>query len=230
MKIILSPTKTMNIKSEYYANLTQPEYYVESEVLRNTLKQYSSEEMKRIFKISEQLSHKVKSFFEDTEIRKSALSLYQGQAFKALELNKWSESDLEYANQHLLILSALYGVLRPSDAVSAYRLDFYTDLDIDLYEFWNSKLCFNEPYYINLASQEFSVLVPNEKLINIHFLESDLSIKSTYAKTARGNMARYIIKNRIDNVSKIKNIVINNYEYDASRSDENNLYYIKKPV
>lgn len=227
MKIILSPTKTMNLKNEYFLEFTKPNYLPESEEIRKIIQSYNLDDIKTKFKVSANLAQKVYSYYHENNIKKSALSIYQGQAFKAMQIDTWSEVELDYAQNHIIILSALYGALRPSDQITPYRLDFFTDIELDLYDYWQRKLVFEEDLYVNLASKEFSSLLPEDKLLNIHFIEADHRVKATYAKTARGNMTKQIIKNRISSLEDLKRINVNDYTYDPKLSDENNYYYKK---
>lgn len=227
MKIILSPTKTMNLTNEYYQEFTKPNYVQESKEIRNIIKTYKLNEIKSIFKVSDNLAQKVFEYYHEDSIKKSALSMYQGQAFKAMQIDLWTEAELDYAKDKIIILSALYGALRPSDKISPYRLDFFTNIELDLYDYWQSKLVLDEDLYINLASKEFSSLLPEEKLLNIHFIEADHRVKATYAKTARGNMTKQIIKQRISSLEDLKKINVNGYIFDHKLSDTNNYYYKK---
>lgn len=227
MKIILSPTKTMNLKNEHYLEFTKPNYLEESIEIRNIIKKYNRDEIKSRFKVSDNLALKVYEYYHEENIKKSALSMYQGQAFKAMQIDLWTEAELDYAQDHIIILSALYGALRPSDQITPYRLDFFTDIELDLYQFWKNKLEFEEDLYVNLASKEFSSLLPEDKLLNIHFIEADHRVKATYAKTARGNMTKQIIKQRINALEELKKISVNDYVFEPKLSDSNNFYYKK---
>ena len=141
MKIIFSPSKEMR-DNEILSLPSSPVFFKEKNFeLLKKLQSFSKEEIAEIMKIKgkllEETFENIKNF--DSLKVVSALSLYNGVSFKNLELEKYSKDNIEYANNTLLILSAFYGVLRPSDSVRKYRLDMTMKIDsTSLYSFWNS--------------------------------------------------------------------------------------------
>lgn len=168
-----------------------------------------------------------------------AIHSFAGDTYVGLQADDFSEEDIQFADQHLGILSGLYGVLRPSDWMQAYRLEMGTKLanarGKDLYQFWGQKISARinqflqeEDYLINLASTEYFKSVDSEQIksqiITPVFKElrnGKYKIISFSAKRARGMMARYIIKNRISNIEELKNFTEDNYRFQEELSSKN---------
>ncbi len=228
MKIILSPTKTMKLK-EIDLNITTPIYQDKSEELRNILKSKNKDELKELYKSSDKIIDQCYEFYQNAKDGSSALSLYDGLVFKQLDLSTYDDSDLDYMNDHLRILSALYGVLKVSDNIQSYRLDYLMKFDLDLYKYWDkilSKYFEDEDLIINLASNEFSKSFKHDNMININFVDKDLKSKSTAAKMARGNILDYLVKNKIKDKESIKKYSNLNYRFSSEHSDDYNYYFI----
>ena len=220
MKIILSPTKTMKLK-EIDLNITTPIYQDKSEELRNILKSKNKDELKELYKSSDKIIDQCYEFYQNAKDGSSALSL--------LDLSTYDDSDLDYMNDHLRILSALYGVLKVSDNIQSYRLDYLMKFDLDLYKYWDkilSKYFEDEDLIINLASNEFSKSFKHDNMININFVDKDLKSKSTAAKMARGNILDYLVKNKIKDKESIKKYSNLNYRFSSEHSDDYNYYFI----
>jgi len=179
---------------------------------------------------------------EDT---KQAVLAFNGEVFRGLNAKEMSEQDLQFAQNHLRILSGLYGVLRPLDQIQPYRLEMGTKLKYysynNLYQFWGDKITkrINDDmgesnYIINLASAEYYKSVKEPKLkgkvitpIFKDFSNGTYKVLMTYAKYARGVMANYIIKNRISDPELMKPFDGNGYAYDPSKSDEINWVFVR---
>jgi len=185
-------------------------------------------------------------FFSASAHHYPALFLFQGDVYKALKAKEWDEETVLYAQLHLRILSGLYGILKPLTLIEPYRLEMGTPLATvsckNLYQYW-SKLVTDElnniliamhyPVIINLASVEYSKVIDRKQLnfpvINIHFKqEKNGQLKSIgiYAKKARGAMANYLMKNKIENIEGIKQFTELNYSYYHHLSDEFNLVFV----
>lgn len=215
MKIILSPSKTMNLKEKQLSTLTQPLFIEESEMLRNILKQDTLEDIKKRFKTSDKLSQQVFQFYQKDFSEKAAIETYTGQVYANLDYQSLTEEKQNYANQHLRILSALYGILKPTDAIKPYRLDFMVPFPQDLYAFWETKILQSiddEELIINLASNEFSKLIPEHKLFQVNFVNEQGRSQSTMAKKARGNFARKIVENQCENLDDLKAIKLEGFK------------------
>ncbi|MCL4147961.1 UNVERIFIED_CONTAM: hypothetical protein GTU68_031395 [Idotea baltica] len=178
---------------------------------------------------------------------KQAILAFTGDVYTDIDTDNYREKDFEYAQNHLRIISGLYGLLRPLDLIQPYRLEMKTKLKIgsnkDLYSFWGNKLTKqvskdlekqNDKIIINLASNEyFSAINPKEvdsNLITPIFKEkkgSDYKIIAIYAKRARGLMTNYIIKNRIKNITQLKKFDLDNYSFNKSLSNDNDLVFTR---
>lgn len=180
----------------------------------------------------------IKNFENLSEI--PALSLYNGVAFKELEIEKYSKDTLEYINERLYILSAFYGLSKPFTLLKKYRLDMTMKIfDTSLYEFWKKDLNdyiekeLKDKILINLASNEFSKMIDEKRIkniINIDFKEykdGKYSSVSSYSKQARGNFLNIMIKEKVVNTSKLKNIEFNNYKLNIELSDDKNYVFTR---
>ncbi|HET6784818.1 MAG TPA: YaaA family protein, partial [Erysipelotrichaceae bacterium] len=154
--------------------------------------------------------------------------LYKGVVYDCFNLNDFSENEINYLNEHVRIISALYGVLKPYDGIQPYRLDFTMKLNnINLNRFWKSKILTyfkKEDFILDCASQEFShFLKPlKEKVHRIEFIDNvdgQDKVISYNAKKMRGLMAYYCIKNQVNSVEQIRNFYEEDYKYQTHHSD-----------
>ena len=246
MKIIFSPSKEMreeNIFENKKIEFTEPKFKDKTNILIGILKEKSLSEIENIMKLKGELLNKTYKDIQDYDKLKSipTISMYYGVSFKELKLEDYSEKSLEYLENNLLILSALYGILLTFDLVKKYRLDMTMSIiDKGLYNFWKkdinnyiSNILSKDEVLLNLASGEFSKLIDNKKIsmINIDFKEEkDGAYKSvsTYSKKARGQFLNYLIKNQIANLEDIKKIKLDGYSLNKDLSDEKNLIFTRK--
>ena len=246
MKIIFSPSKEMreeNIFENKKIEFTESKFKAKTNILINTLKQKSIDEIKNIMKLKGELLNKTYKGIQDYDKLKSipTISMYYGVSFKELELEDYSEKSLKYLKNNLLILSALYGASLAFDLLKKYRLDMTMSIiDKGLYNFWKkdindyiSNILNKDEILLNLASGEFSKVIDNKKIsmINIDFKEEkDGAYKSvsTYSKKARGQFLNYLIKNQIANLEDIKKIKLDGYSLNKDLSDEKNLIFTRK--
>ena len=210
------------------------------------LQSFSKEEIAEIMKIKgkllEETFENIRNFDSLKEI--SAFSLYNGVSFKNLELEKYDKSNVEYAENTLLILSAFYGVLHPSDSVKNYRLDMTMKLSSSsLYSFWNREVtdyisCLlkndSDKTLINLASGEYSKMIERKhfpyRIIDIDFKENKngkFQSVSIFAKQGRGSMLNYLIKNRINVAEKIKEFSELGYSINNELSDKDKFIFTR---
>lgn len=247
MLIVISPAKTLDFESiNDNLPMTNPRFLDESKIIMKELRELDSDSIGKLMKISDKLSSLNKERFtswEDTlENSKHCLLAFQGDVYKGLDVGSFTDEDLFYANDHLRILSGLYGVLRPFDGINPYRLEMGSRLRLgenkDLYEFWSDTLkdsiykelrIHNESTLINLASKEYFKSVEDiinkddVKIITPTFKEfrnGEYKIISLKAKRARGLMSRYIIQNKINNPEELKLFTEEDYEYNEELSNE----------
>eukprot|EP01093_Parvamoeba_rugata_P000875 TRINITY_DN11090_c0_g1_i1.p2 TRINITY_DN11090_c0_g1~~TRINITY_DN11090_c0_g1_i1.p2 ORF type:complete len:180 (-),score=56.53 TRINITY_DN11090_c0_g1_i1:742-1281(-) len=165
---------------------------------------------------------------------------FNGDVYGGLDANSLTAGQLDYAQSHLRILSGLYGLLKPLDLMQAYRLEMGTKLDNsrgkNLYEFWGSIIADklntvlaeqDSKYLVNLASNEYFKAVDKKTLtaqiITPHFKDcknGQYKIISFYAKKARGLMARYIIENKVTQLSDLKKFTVDGYYYSSEASQK----------
>ena len=231
MKIIIAPTKKQTTDTTLESK-SSVEFSKHSQFLRSVLRSLSTDELQASLKTSDKLTKQVHSYYHEDHPEVPAAALYSGAVFTASEILSWENSDLNYAQENLIILSALYGPLRPLDKVKPYRLDFFTKIDINLYDYWNNAMeDFNrnlEGPIINLASKEFSKLIPQELLVDIVFLEANGKTQSTNAKKARGTMLKFIIQNRIDSLNDLKKFDQLGYVYKSEVSNHQSLVFSRE--
>ena len=245
MKIIFSPSKEMreeNIFENKKIEFTESKFKAKTNILINTLKQKSIDEIKNIMKLKGELLNKTYKGIQDYDKLKSipTISMYYGVSFKELKLEDYSEKSLKYLKNNLLILSALYGISMPFDLLKKYRLDMTMSImDKGLYSFWKkdvtdyiSNILNKDEILLNLASGEFSKVIDNKiPMINIDFREEKDGVYksvSTYSKKARGKFLNYLIKNQINNLEDIKEVELDKYSLNKDLSDEKNFVFTRK--
>lgn len=230
MKIIIAPTKKQSTKSELKAR-SKPLFLKQSESLRTIMEAMTKTELQASLRTSDKLTDEVYHYYHEVGNKVPAAALYTGAVFNAADFTSYSKEDLNYTQDKLIILSALYGPLRLLDEVKPYRLDFFTKLELNLYNYWEKEMKdFNKDLkgpIINLASKEFSRMIPKELLVDITFLEPNGKIQSTNAKIARGTMLKYIVDNRIDALDDLKKFNLRDYEYKKDQSSEKELVFTR---
>ena len=250
---ILSPAKTLDMQVKYDIEPSNVRFNEETNTIVSVLSKYSPMRISKLMSISEKLSllnaDRYKSFDPSYPLDSSrpAMLCFNGGVYQGLASSDFTKEDFSYAQDHLRILSGLYGLLKPNDLIQAYRLEMGTKLKIkkskNLYEFWGDKITkllqedidkSGSDVLINLASNEYFRAIKTKslgaKLINIIFKEyrnDELKIISFNAKKARGMMARYIIKNKINNESDLKGFNDDGYYFDEQKSDKDNWMFIK---
>lgn len=247
MIIVISPAKTLDFESKN-SNLpmSKPRFLEKSQEIIDEIKNYNSYSLEKLMKISSKLAtlneERFSKWTKDLDTAKQCLLAFKGDVYRGMDVGSLSDSEIFYANEHLRILSGLYGVLRPLDGINEYRLEMGTKLKVkdskDLYEFWDKELEesileelkeHKSKVLINLASQEYFKAVEglknrNEiKVITPIFKEyrgDKYKIIALNAKKARGMMTRYIIQNEIDDVSDIKKFNLEGYEFNEEMSND----------
>lgn len=254
MIIILSPSKTIDQSSgRMLADYGQPYYIKESSVIASTLKRYSIAQLTELLKISKNLAeltydrYQFWNPYHNPSNSKQALLSFKGDVFTGLDAETMTNDELAYSNDHLFILSGLYGILNSLDLIQPYRIEIAHKISIkgykDLYQFWRKKITkrLNEvlvndqnPVLINLASNEyFKGIIENEissPIVTPVFKElkgDQFKVVSIYAKRARGLLTRYIIKNRLENPDEIKHFNEEGYFYNDYLSNKNEIIFTR---
>lgn len=254
MLMVISPAKTLDYTSPLATQeYSLPRYLEQSAQLIEVLRKISPNELAELMKLSDKLAGlNVARFTEwqpdfTLENARQAILAFRGDVYTGLDADSLSAADFKYAQQHLRILSGLYGVLRPLDLMQPYRLEMGTKLDnpvgANLYEFWGEQItdslnqCLAEQktdVLLNLASNEyFKAVKPKQlkaTLIDVDFKDlknGQYKIISFYAKKARGMMARYVIENKIDSVAGLRKFNTQGYYYSAEQSKPEHLVFLR---
>ena len=254
MLMVISPAKTLDYETPPATQrFTQPLYLDHSQALIGQLRELSPQQIGELMHLSDKLSGlKAARFGSCTtaftpENAKQALLAFKGDVYTGLNAVDFSEADFDYAQNHLRMLSGLYGLLRPLDLMMPYRLEMGTKLanarGKDLYAFWGTRISewLNEALaaqgddvLLNLASNEYFSAVKksalNARIINTEFKDlknGQHKIISFYAKKARGMMSRFVIKERINCPEQLKQFDAQGYYYSAEQSKPDLLVFLR---
>ncbi|MDO4649586.1 MAG: peroxide stress protein YaaA [Eubacteriales bacterium] len=239
MKIILSPAKKMRENTDDFEVQHLPQFLEQAEEIMLWLKTKNREELRKLWKCNDAILDQNIERLSVMDLRTSltpAVIAYEGIAFQYMAPGVMEKEELTYLEDHLRILSAFYGILRPFDGVTPYRLEMQAKAQIegtkDLYAFWNARLydqvCDESHEIVNLASKEYSkcitsYLTEDDHMLNITFCEmvkGKLSTKGTYAKMARGEMVRYMAEKQVEEVKDLKRFDRLGYHYREDLSTE----------
>ena len=230
MIILCSPTKTM--RQADTKGTTIPIFIDEAFKLVQVLKDESPEQLKKRFKVNDKLAKQIYDMYQnwDKEGQSCALDTFNGLQFKQVDSLNLSLKEREYAYNHLYILSGLYGIIRASDNIGAYRLDVDDGFAImDIYQAKIETFLKNQTF-LNLASKEYSALINNGG-IKVSFLtkkDGKLLNLATYAKMQRGKMLKYCISKQIENIKDLENYHEDNYYFNKELSTDDKLVFIKE--
>ena len=251
MILVISPSKTLDFKGQQYPNHTLPEMLEQSQILIDRLKKLTPGQVGKLMGISKKLAQLNWQRFQDfhtpfaLDNARQALLAFKGDVYSGLAADTFNEDDLIYAQDHVLILSGLYGVLRPLDLIQPYRLEMGTKFAAgranNLYEFWDNRVTeainkylqyAKQPLLVNLASDEYSKVIQAKilagKILKISFKENKKGVYKVigiHAKRARGLMVNYAVKNRIDNTEKLKHFDSEGYVFSKALSSKEELVF-----
>ncbi|TMP29553.1 peroxide stress protein YaaA [Pseudoalteromonas rubra] len=247
MITLVSPAKNLDYDTPAHtARFTQPELLTHSEELIHVCRDLSPQQIGTLMKISDKLAGLNAARFADwaqpftPDNAKQAVLAFNGDVYTGLDAASMDDATLDYAQQHLRILSGLYGVLKPLDLMQAYRLEMGTKLDNprgkNLYEFWGRIIAdklnealeaTNSQVLINLASNEYFKAV-DKKALNAEIISpvfkdcknGQFKVISFYAKKARGMMARYILDNQVESPEALKAFDVAGYYYSEEATQK----------
>ncbi len=255
MFALISPAKKMDFEIESpIKKTTQPQFLSETQELVDIAQKLSARDLQNLMNISEKLGALNYDRFQRFETpftndnARPAVMAFRGDTYVGLEADSLTQDDLSFAQNHLGILSGLYGVLRPMDLIQAYRLEMGTKLNNrrgeDLYDFWGDRLTkaceaavktHKDKSIICLASNEYIKAVQSKNLtvpfINCHFKElknGAPKVIGLFAKRARGAMARYMIQNQIETAQGLKNFKADGYQFMNYLSDDKNFVFLRE--
>lgn len=238
MKIIISPSKTKKIGVlDGVDSFKTPIFSKITDKIVKEVASWPVEDIEVKFKLKSEQAKKLSDFYKNFKKEKfgHSISTYTGVAYKEIHADELNREEQEFMEKNLRIFSALYGVLTPFTELKEYRLDMVNSIfpDKSLYEIWRKEIndyFKNEDFIINLASKEYSKILSIDNIYNFEFYdEKDGKLKqiSTNSKKMRGFTVNYIIKNRITDVTLLKNISLNGYKYNEEMSDEKKYVYVK---
>lgn len=243
MKIIISPAKTMNIDTDSPFDVTLPIFLDKTSEILSKLQEKSLKELTSIWKCNDKLANLNFERLKDFDLKSSltpAILSYEGLQYKAMSPNVFTYEMLDYITENLRILSGFYGILKPFDGVSPYRLEMQADLSVNqsknLYDFWADNLYNNlDDEILNLASKEYykcieKYLKPTDKFVTCIFGElkdGKVVQKATFAKMARGEMVRFMAEKNATSIEHAKEFNSLGFSFDKTRSTESEFVFIK---
>ena len=252
MLALISPAKTLDYTTALPTDThTQPRLLEQSQQLIDVCRKLSATEIASLMTVSEKIANLNVERFRDWNAEfdfsnaRQALFAFKGDVYTGLDAYHLKDQDIDFAQQHLRMLSGLYGLLRPLDLMMPYRLEMGTKLKNsrgnNLYEFWGSIITdqinqdlaeIDAKLLVNLASDEYYKSV-NEKKIRAEIIKpvfldqknGKYKVISFYAKKARGLMARYLIENKLSQVEQLKAFDSEGYYFDAENSSDKELVF-----
>lgn len=257
MITIISPAKTMNFEDRAkISQYSKPLFINRAEELAARLQKYSAADIGSLMKVSDDIAHINLERYalwnkeHNPDNAKQAVFAYDGAVYRALDSLSFDDEETGFAQKHLRILSGLYGVLRPLDIIQPYRLEMAIKLENssgkDLYCFWKDTITeyLNEEIgghgdktLVNLASNEYFTAIDlnkfNGRIVTPIFKEyrkGTYKIIAINAKKARGLMARYIIKNKIDNPEDLRGFEWDGYLFNEAMSDDKSLVFTRDNI
>lgn len=254
MLIVISPAKTLDYDTpSVTASHSLPDFVEHSDELIEQLQKLSVQDVAQLMKLSDKLASLNVARYESwapeftQDNAKQAVLAFKGDVYTGLDAESLNEESLQFAQQHLRILSGLYGVLKPLDLMQPYRLEMGTKLSNnrgkDLYQFWGDIICDKlnqllqaqqDQVLINLASNEYFKAAKAKniqgRIITPAFKDwknGQYKMISFYAKKARGLMTRYIIENRIEDPEQLKGFDLEGYRFAESMSEGDTWTFIR---
>jgi cytoplasmic iron level regulating protein YaaA (DUF328/UPF0246 family) len=257
---LLSPAKKLDFApptgdlAKLAGKTTQPALMKDAETIASRAKKLSRDQIKRLMDLSPKLAELNFERFQSFDAAnrantKAALFTFAGDVYVGFEAKTLGKDDIAFAQSHIGIISGLYGLLRPLDAIQPYRMEMGSQLDTpgaeNLYGFWRKPLTVHvnaitaklkSPTIVNLASHEYWSAIDEKALkapvIHATFKEikagGKAQVISFLAKKARGMMARAIVDNRWDKPEDLKSFTTGGYKYDAAASDKNTWVFSRK--
>lgn len=247
MRIIISPAKQMRVDTDTFACRELPDFMEKTEVIRAWISGLSYEEQKKLWACSDKIARENALRFADMDLKSNltpAILSYDGIQYTYMAPAVFEDGQYTYVQEHLRILSAFYGVVRPMDGIVPYRLEMQAKggpgTYRNLYDFWSDDLyrgaMDDSRVMINLASKEYSrciekYLQPGDRFVTCVFgeLEGQKVVqKGVYAKMARGEMVRYMAGIKAEEPEAMKSFNWSDYQFDESRSSDQEYVFIRQ--
>lgn len=246
MRIIIAPAKKMRSDPDSLAPAGLPDFLPETEVLCAALRSMDPAALQRLWKCNDRIAALNVRRLEEMDLRRNltpAILAYEGIQYQYMAPGVFSQGEYDYVQTHLRILSGFYGLLRPFDGVTPYRLEMQAKLAVggarDLYGFWGDRLAqrlFAETDCIlNLASKEYSLCVsrflePSVRFVTCVFgQEKDGKVleQGTQCKMARGEMVRYLAETGAETLEAVRGFDRLDYRFSPAHSDEETLVFLR---
>ena len=252
LKILLSPAKSIDMDAKCTITPSCPQFESQAESLVSELKKRSPIALGELMSISDNLAQMNWDRFQNWKrLSHNSKAIqpvfsFTGEVYRGLDAASLSDTDIQYAQKSIRVLSGLYGILKPLDGISPYRLEMGTRFSAmknqkNLYEYWGDQLTNSldaeldeSDVIINLASKEYSKAIKlkslSQKVITPVFKDfknGKLKTIMMYAKRARGSMARYIVQHKIQDNSDLKSYNVDSYSYDENLSNEQDWVFIR---
>lgn len=249
MRIIISPAKKMNRDEDSLPSMGRPVFLEDTKKLLAWMQKLSYAEAKKLWGCNDSIAEQNYERFRTMDLERGltpALLSYEGIQYQYMAPAVFEKGMLSYVQEHLRILSGFYGVLKPMDGVTLYRLEMQAKAAVegakDLYAFWGGRLyeevLDEDRIVVNLASKEYSrcieqYLQPGDTFLTCVFGELSggrVVQKGTYAKMARGEMVRYMAEHQIQELEKLKGFDRLDYAFSEIYSTEREYVFLRKPT
>ena len=253
MILVISPSKTLDFKGQQYPNHTLPEMLKKSRQLIEGLKKLTPAQVGELMGISEKLAQLNWQRYQDFSVPfspdngRQALFAFKGDVYSGLAAGTFNAEDIAFAQDHVRILSGLYGVLRPLDLIQAYRLEMGTKFGAgrskNLYEFWDTLVTASinrdlqhekQPVLVNLASDEYFRAIRPETLtgqvLKVSFKENKngtYKVIGIHAKRARGLMVNYVVRNHLGKAEDLQGFASEGYTFNSGLSTAAELVFCR---
>lgn len=246
MKIIISPAKKMNIDTETIGCQNKPPFLEKTEALMEWLKTLSYEEIKNIWKCNDKIAmqniERLRTMNLHQQLTPAILS-YEGIQYQYMAPHIFSDSQWNYVQEHLRILSGFYGILRPLDGVTPYRLEMQAKINLNgcrsLYAYWGEDLYQNltkeSNCILNLASKEYAKAIEKYATPDVHLItcifgewkDGKIVQKGTLAKMARGEMIRHLATCEVTTLEQVKQFRGLDFSFSESHSTEHEFIFLR---
>lgn len=247
MRIILSPAKKMNEETDILAPQGLPVFIDSTEEIMRWVQELSYDEAKKLWACNDRIARQNYDRFQQMNLYKRltpAILSYEGIAYQYMAPSVFANGEFSYVQEHLRILSAFYGVVKPMDGVTPYRLEMQAKAKIagtkDLYDYWGNRIYLevldDSRVIVNLASKEYAkcvekYLTAEDRYITCVFGEfsgEKIVQKGVYAKMARGEMVRYMAEHNVKQPEEMKRFDRLGYVFREDLSDEREYVFIKE--
>lgn len=246
MRIILSPAKKMNVDTDSLEPVGLPQFLPETEKLKTALQALSNIQLQSLWRCNDSITklnvERLRSMNLYSSLTPAILS-YEGIAYQYMAPGVFENGHFSYVQEHLRILSGFYGLLRPFDGVTPYRLEMQSKLAVDghkdLYGFWGSKLADQlareTDFVLNLASREYSKAVESHLSSDVHVLtctfgewkDGKIVEKGTQCKMARGYMVRWLAEHNVTDPSDVRQFEELGYRFAGAYSTDTHIVFMK---